>query len=111
MSFRMGRINFRRFRWVRGALKCRNSARDIGNHSVDASAHFLQESRTGSLSALFLTTGPTAVFSLHRPAEDSQDRGRHRVAHPAAVLSSAHVQAIMKTVLNAPILAHQVDRK
>jgi len=52
---------------------------------------------------------PAPRSALHGATEDAQHRGRHRVPKLTAVLTGADIQEIVGTVLDAPVLASQLQ--
>ena len=94
----------------RAALKSRSLTCDVSHNQVDTSAHLLCERWAGAIARLGLTPRPGSVFSLNGSSQDAEHRRGHGVTDSAAILSSTHVQAVMKSVFDAPVLADQFEQ-
>jgi hypothetical protein len=77
---------------ARAALKSGNLAGQVADDPIYAAAHFLQESRTGSVAGFVLAAGPGAILSLHGATQDAQHSGGDGMADAAAVFSGADIQ-------------------
>src|SRR5208283_353532 len=94
----------------RAALKSGNLAEKVAESQINAPTHSLLERRAGAVAGFGLVAGPRAVLALDRPAQNAQHRGGDGVTHPAAVFSAADVQAVMRAIFDAPILAGQFQQ-
>ena len=77
---------------------------------VEATTHSVTEGGEGAVPLARLASRPSAILSLHGATQDPQHGDRNRVANPALVLPSAHVQWVMRAVFNAPIQTNQFQQ-
>ena len=92
----------------RAALKS-NRAGDAADDFAAAAAHLCQEGGQGAIAGARLATSPGPPLRLHRATEDSQNRGRYGMVDSAAVFARADIQRVVGAVLDAPVLASQLQ--
>src|SRR5512138_2334206 len=94
---------------TRAALKSRHIGGEVSDDQVNPAPHSLQEGGTGAVASLALAARPGPVLTLHRSAQDAQNRCGDRVAYATAVFSGADIHSIMRSVFNRPVKPCQFE--
>jgi hypothetical protein len=85
-------------------------AEEVAKNQIHAPAHSFLEGWACAVPGLALTARPGPILSLHGPAQDAQNGDGDGMTHPASIFPAADIQPIMSAVLNAPVLAGQLQQ-